>query len=163
MDRPRTEIRLETAALALSLSGRLEQLAGTGERSISSHEDGSCAVRLYEFPRQPEQVQDILDAVAAWLDEVGHPEVFVEFRWHLQQSQGGATRATQPVLYWKCEDGPAEAGPRGSPEDVGPAWLQTHGARGSVTQEPVNGGEWIRRIDALSLAHAKGYTVSIDG
>ena len=148
-------------ALALSLSARLDQIPAAGERGIAT--DGqSYDVNLHEFPRQPEQARDILDAIAEWLDEVGHPEVTVEFRWHLARSRMGQTRAAQPVLYWKSEDGPPDGGPAGSPHDVGPAYLQIQDARGNVTQEPINGGEWIRRIDALMLARANGYTVSLD-
>jgi hypothetical protein len=69
---PRTTIRLGTSALALSLDGRINQMKGLGERGISFSSD-SCDVVLQEFPRRPDQVKDVLDAVAEWLDEVGHP------------------------------------------------------------------------------------------
>jgi hypothetical protein len=117
---------------------------------------------LDEFPRRPEQAQEILDVVAAWLDESGHPEVTVQFNWHLKKSRKGQSRAAKPVLYWKMEDGPEDAGPEGSPHDVGPAWLQTQAAAGDVTQEPVNDGEWISRSQALNLASANGYTLNLD-
>jgi hypothetical protein len=45
---------------------------------------------------------------------------------------------------------------------MGPAWLKTQDARGHDTEEPCNNGEWISRMNALSLANAHGYTVSID-
>ena len=130
-----------------------------GERGLNRE---PYSVELSEYPRRPDQAQEILDLVAAWLDETGHPEVTVEFHWHLKKSRKGQSRAVRPILYWKMEDGPEDAGPNGSPEDVGPAWLQTQNSAGDMEQEPVNNGEWIQRIDALSLAHAKGYTVSID-
>jgi hypothetical protein len=161
VDQPRTRVRVNTMALAISLYARLDQIPGTGHRGLSVH-DGHYDVCFYEFPRRSEQTQAVLDAVGAWLDEVGHPDVTVEFRWNLTQSLKGKTRAEQPVLHWKYEDGPEDAGPDGSPDDVGPAWLQTQDSRGNVTSEPINDGQWIRRMEALMLAHANGYTVSLD-
>lgn len=46
------------------------------------------------------------------------------------------------------EDGPDDAGLNGSPDDVGPAWLQTQNAAREIVQEPVNNGEWISRMEA---------------
>ncbi len=158
----RTVIRLDSMALAMSLSARLNQIPGTGQRGVGSLGEGLYEVVLDEFPRRSEQVTGILDAVGAWLDEVGHQEVTVEFRWHLKRSGSGTTRAQQPVLYWKQEDGPADAGSDGSLDDVGPAWLQTQDARGTLTSEPINDGEWISRIDVLMIARANGYTVRLD-
>jgi hypothetical protein len=164
MSQPRTTIRLDTMALAESLEIRLDQIRGTGERGITFGGGEACEVTLSEYPRRPEQAEEILNAVAAWLDEVDHPEVTVEFRWHLKRSPKGQSRAAQPVLYWKLEEGHTDAGFTGHrhPHDLGPAWLETEDARGNVTHEPINEGEWIRRADAFDLARVNGYTLSVD-
>jgi hypothetical protein len=153
---------MDSMALATSLEARLDQIPGTGQRGIRVEQGQSYDVTLDEYPRRPEQAEQILDTVAAWLDEVGHPEVSVEFHWHLKQSRKGESRAAQAVLYWKLEEGHADAGPDGHPHDVGPAWLETQDDRGNTTHEPINNGEWISRLDALMLARANGYTVSLD-
>jgi hypothetical protein len=108
-------IEVETVELALSLQSRLEQLIpNLGERGVTVRRDAPCGMTLGEFPRRANQVQSVLDGVAAWLDEVGHPEVTVQFHWRVSHSPEGRSRAMQPVLYWKYEDGPADAGPHAS-------------------------------------------------
>jgi hypothetical protein len=160
----RTLIRLDSLALAMSLDSRLEQtLSGVGERGLNVNPGGPCEIVFAECPRRPDQAGEILDVVSAWLDETGQPGATVEFRWQLHRSKTGQTRAQQPVLYWKCEDGPEDAGPNGFRDDMGPAWLQTQDAHGNVTSEPINDGEWISRTQASSEAANKGWTLSLDG
>jgi hypothetical protein len=158
----RTVIRLPSRTLAYSLFLRLSQIRGVGERGYGLRADALGEVTLGEFPRRPEQVKDVLDVVAAWLDEVGHPEVTVEFHWQIRQSENGQSRAERPVLYWKFEEGPEDALPNGSPDDMGPAWLQSRDAYGNPVSEPVADGEWISRAQAYSLAGTSGYTLSVD-
>lgn len=68
----------------MSLFKRLNaQIPGMGHRGLNRD---PYAVQLYEYPRRPDQAHEILDAVAAWLDEIGYPEVTVEFHWHLKKS-----------------------------------------------------------------------------
>ena len=79
MDERRTVIPVESMALASSLLGRLEEIRGTGGRGLSVDFDQSeFAVVLNEYPRRPEDAKKVLNVVAAWLDEIGHPEVTVE-------------------------------------------------------------------------------------
>jgi hypothetical protein len=162
VDQDRTVIRLPSWTLAYSLFLRLSEIRGVGERGYGQHADALGEVTLGEFPRRPEQVKDVLDVVAAWLDEIGHTEVTVEFHWQVRQSAKGKTRASRPVLCWKYEDGPEDAPPNGSPDDMGPAWLQTQDAYGNVMSEPVADGEWISRQKAYSLAADMDYTLSVD-
>ena len=56
-------------------------------------------------------------------------------------------------LVWKFEDGPEES-QGDDPNDVGPAWIDYPDG----SEEKVNGGEWITRQEAMSLAAEKGYT-----
>jgi hypothetical protein len=155
-------IQLPSRALAYSLFLRLSQIRGVGERGYGQHADGLGDVSLGEYPRRPEQVKSVLDVVAAWLDEVDHPEVTVEFHWRVRQSESGQSRAEHPVLCWKFEEGREDAPPSGSPDDMGPAWLQTRDAHGNAMSEPVADGEWISRAQAYSLAGTMGYTLSAD-
>jgi hypothetical protein len=67
------------------------------------------------------------------------------------------------VLVWKLEDGPAHtAGSSGSPDDVGPAWIETYSSDGTVTSERVANGEWITRREAHRLAAEGEFEVLID-
>ena len=133
-----------------------------GERGVRFMGDYS-EVTLSEYPREPAEVERVLDVVAAWLDEVGHPEITVEFRWPLRRSPPGTSRARRPVVCWKHEDGPDDALDSGSPQDVGPAWLLTYDSYGNETRVPVADGEWVTRAEVLALAAGKGYTLSLDG
>jgi hypothetical protein len=76
VDERRTVIPVESKALASSLLGRLEEIRGMGVRGLSVDLDHSeFEVVLNGYPRRPEDAKKVLDVVAAWLDEIGHPEV----------------------------------------------------------------------------------------
>lgn len=149
-------------ALAISLSGRLEEIRGMGGRGLEVDVDQSeFEVVLDEYPRRPEDAKKVLDVVAAWLDEIGHPEVMVEFRWPVRRSPRGTSRAKRTVIYWKREVIAADPSDRGRLNDAGPAWFQTHDEHGNVTSEPVAGGDWITRNEAIGFS-LRGYTLSLD-
>jgi hypothetical protein len=57
---------------------------------------------------------------------------------------------------------PADAPQKGSPDDVGPAWINTYAKDGSVTSEKVAGGDWITRVEAHRLAYTDGFELMID-
>ena len=155
-------IPVESMALASSLLGRLEEIRGTGGRGLSVDFDQSeFAVVLNEYPRRPEDAKKVLDVVAAWLDEIGHPEVTVEFRWPVRRSPTGTSRARRTVIYWKREVLSADPSDAGRLDDAGPAWFQTQDEHGSVTSEPVADGDWITRNEAIGYS-LRGYTLSID-
>lgn len=138
MDERRTVIPVESKALASSLLGRLDEIRGMGGRGLSVDLDQSeFEVVLNEYPRRPEDAKKLLDVVAAWLDEIGHPEVTVEFRWPVRRSPTGTSRAKRTVIYWKREVISPDTSDEGRLNDAGPAWLQTHDERGNVTSEPV--------------------------
>ena len=162
MDERRTVIPVESMALASSLLGRLEEIRGTGGRGLSVDFDQSeFAVVLNEYPRRPEDAKKVLDVVAAWLDEIGHPEVTVEFRWPVRRSPTGTSRARRTVIYWKREVLSADPSDEGRLNDAGPAWFQTQDEHGNVTSEPVADGDWITRNEAIGYS-LRGYTLSID-
>ena len=156
-------IPVESMALAQSLVGRLEEIRGTGQRGLSVDFDQSeFAVVLNEYPRRPEDAKKVLDVVAAWLDEIGHPEVTVEFRWPVRRSPTGTSRAKRTVIYWKREVISADPSDEGRLNDAGPAWLQTQDEHGNVTSEPVADGDWITRNEAIGYSGRWGYTLSLD-
>jgi hypothetical protein len=66
------------------------------------------------------------------------------------------------VLMWKLEDGPEGALEQGSPDDVGPAWIETYATDGTVTSEKVPSGDWITRSEAHRLAEANRFELMID-
>lgn len=70
-------------------------------------------------------------------------------------------RPVRETLYWKFEDGPEDAPEEGSPDDVGPAWLDTFEGD-THTQEPISDGAWITRAEATRLASANGWELNID-
>src|SRR5438105_4365006 len=72
------------------------------------------------------------------------------------------THSTKRVLMWKLEDGPEDTPEQGSPDDVGPAWIETYATDGSVTSEKVARGDWITRSEAHRLAEAAGFELMID-
>ena len=163
MDERWTVIPVESLALAQSLVGRLEEIRGTGQRGLSVDFDQSeFAVVLSEYPRRPEDAKKVLDVVAAWLDEIGHPEVTVEFRWPVRRSPTGTSRAKRTVIYWKREVISADPSREGRLDDAGPAWLQTQDEHGIVTSEPVADGDWITRNEAIGYSGSYGYTLSLD-
>ena len=162
MDERRTVIPVESMALASSLLGRLEEIRGTGARGLSVDFDQSeFAVVLDEYPRRPEDAKKVLDVVAAWLDEIGHPEVTVEFRWPVRRSPTGTSRARRTVIYWKREVISADPSDAGRLDDAGPAWFQTQDEHGNVMSEPVADGDWITRNEAIGYS-LRGCTLSID-
>jgi len=63
---------------------------------------------------------------------------------------------------WKLEDGPEDTPEQGSPDDVGPAWIDTYATDGGVTTEKVARGDWITRSEAHRLAEADGFELMID-
>lgn len=63
---------------------------------------------------------------------------------------------------WKLEDGPEDAPDEGSPEDVGPAWIDTYENDTHVSEEKVANGEWISRAEAKRLAADNGYEFEAD-
>ena len=69
---------------------------------------------------------------------------------------------SRTVIYWKCEEPSADPSEDGRLDDAGPAWLRSHDEYGHVTSEPVAGGDWITRSDALALSAGMGYTLSLD-
>lgn len=163
VDKRRTVIPVESIDLASSLVHRLEEIRGTGARGLSVDFDQSeFAVVLDEYPRRPEDTKKVLDVVAAWLDEIGHPEVTVEFRWPVRRSPAGTSRAKRTVIYWKCEVSSADPSREGRLDDAGPAWLQTHDEHGNVMSEPVAEGNWITRNEAIGYSLRMGYTLSLD-
>ncbi len=163
MDERWTVIAVETLALAGSLLSRLEEIRGTGQRGLSVDRDRSeFAVVLDEYPRRPEDAKKVLDVVAAWLDEIGHPEVTVEFRWPVRRSPAGTSRASRTVIYWKREVISADPSDEGRLQDAGPAWLQIHDEHGNVTSEPVADGDWITRNETIGHSLRMGYTLSLD-
>ena len=66
------------------------------------------------------------------------------------------------TLYWKLEDGPEDAPEEGSPDDVGPAWLDTYDGDQHIGEEKLNGGDWITRAEAHRLAAENGWELSLD-
>ena len=163
MDERRTVIPVESMALAGSLLGRLEEIRGMGGRGLSVDRDKSeFAVVLDGYPRQPGDTKKVLDVVAAWLDEIGHPEVTVEFRWPVRRSPTGTSRAKRTVIYWKREVISADPSDDGRLNDAGPAWLQTQDEHGDVTSEPVADGDWMTRSEAIGHSLRWGCTLSLD-
>ncbi len=63
---------------------------------------------------------------------------------------------------WKFEDGPEDAPEEGSPDDVGPAWLDTYDGDNEVVSEKLNEGEWMTRAEAQRLAAANEYELLLD-
>jgi hypothetical protein len=121
------------------------------------------AVELVEFPNKPADLDRVIAAVRSWLPEVGLPTVTVESRWTVRGANGGDAATTKrTVLTWKFEDGPPDAREEGSPEDMGPAWLDTEGSDGPIS-ERVADGAWITRAEARRLAEERGYELSEDG
>ena len=156
-------IPVESKALASSLLGRLEEIRGMGGRGLSVDLDQSeFEVVLNDYPRRPEDAKKVLDVVAAWLDEIGHPEVTVEFRWPVRRSPTGTSRAKRTVIYWKREVISPDPPDEGRLNDAGPAWLETHDEHGNVTSEPVADGDWITRNEAIGHSLRWGYTLSLD-
>ena len=134
-----------------------------GARGLSVDFDQSeFGVVLDEYPRRPEDARKVLDVVAAWLDEIGHPEVTVEFRWPVRRSPAGTSRAKRTVIYWKREVISSDPSDERGLNDAGPAWLQTHDEHGNVTSEPVADGDWITRNEAIGYSGRWGYTLSLD-
>jgi len=80
----------------------------------------------------------------------------------VRRSPRGTIRARRTVIYWKCEEPSADPSEDGRLDDAGPAWLRSHDEYGHVTSEPVAGGDWITRSDALALSAGMGYTLSLD-
>ncbi len=70
--------------------------------------------------------------------------------------------ARRRVLTWKFEDGPEDAPGEGSPDDIGPAWIDTFDDDEHVSEEKVNGGEWISRSEAQRIASTRGCEFSAD-
>jgi hypothetical protein len=66
------------------------------------------------------------------------------------------------VLMWKLEDGHEDAPEQGSPNDVGPAWIETYTTDGSVSSEKVAAGDWITRSEAHRLAETNRFELMID-
>ena len=66
------------------------------------------------------------------------------------------------ILTWKLEDGPEDAPDEGSPDDVGPAWIDTMEGDRHVAEEKVRDGEWVTRAEAQRIAAANGYEFSAD-
>jgi hypothetical protein len=67
------------------------------------------------------------------------------------------------ILAWVFEDGPDNAGPHGSPHDIGPAWLDTFVGERHVVAERLNSGRWFTRVEAQQLANENGWLFSADG
>jgi hypothetical protein len=63
---------------------------------------------------------------------------------------------------WKFEDGPEDAPEEGSPNDVGPAWIDTYDGDKHVSDEKIRGGEWITRAEAQRIAAENGYEFTAD-
>ena len=163
MDARRTVIPVETVELAGSLLSRLEEIRGTGQRGLNvDGEVDRFEVVLDQYPRRPEDAKKVLDVVGAWLDEIGHPGVTVEFRWPVRRSPAGTSRAARPVIYWKREVTSADPSAEGRLDDAGPAWLQSHDEHGNVTSEPLAEGDWITRNEAIGHSLRMGYTLSLD-
>ncbi len=135
-----------------------------GEKGTSVDlEESYFAVELVEFPNKPAELDRLIAAVRSWLPEAGLPAVTVESRWTVRRARGGeGVNTKRPVLTWKFEDGPPDAGEEDSPEDVGPAWLDTEGPDGNIS-ERIAGGAWITRAEARRLAEERGYELSEDG
>ena len=70
--------------------------------------------------------------------------------------------AERRILTWKYEDGPEDAPLEGSPDDVGPAWIDTMDGEKLVSSEKANDGEWLTRAEAQQLAERNGYVFSAD-
>ena len=66
------------------------------------------------------------------------------------------------MLTWKFEDGPEDAPGEGSPDDVGPAWVDTFEGQDLVSSDKIADGEWITRADAERIASENGYEFSAD-
>jgi hypothetical protein len=63
---------------------------------------------------------------------------------------------------WKYDDGPEDAPEEGSPDDVGPAWIDTYEEDERISSEQVAQGEWVTRAEAQRLASESGYELAID-
>ena len=63
---------------------------------------------------------------------------------------------------WKYEDGPEDAPEEGSPDDVGPAWIDTYEEDERISSEQVAKGDWMTRAEAQRLASEGGYELAID-
>jgi hypothetical protein len=62
-------------------------------------------------------------------------------------------------LHWTFQQGPEDTDYDEDPDDIGPARI----CRSDGTEEPVNGGGWITRAEALRLATQFGYELDEDG
>jgi hypothetical protein len=66
------------------------------------------------------------------------------------------------VLVWKFEEGPEDAPDEGSPDDAGPAWIDTYEGDEHISGEKVLDGQWITRGEAERMAHENGYEFAAD-
>jgi hypothetical protein len=159
---PKLVVVLPTRELAFSLFQQLS--AFPGEKSIAVDiERGYFAVQLVDFPQKPADLDRVIAEIRSWLAETKLARVTVESRWQVNNpSRRGVRSAVRRVLSWKFEDGPADAGPGGSPVDAGPAWLITTDSEGEEVAEPIAGGEWITRAEGRRLAAERGYDLDED-
>jgi hypothetical protein len=157
---PRITIVVPTSELSLSLYAAFKDIPG--EKGFGRDGD-RFHVTLSEFPKTTADLERVLEIVRAWLAEVAIDSVTVESRWEVRRArrkaQGGETE--RRVLTWKLEESPEDA-PDESPEDVGPAWLDTFRGEEVVDSEQIGNGEWITRAEARRLAEEHGYDLSED-
>jgi hypothetical protein len=160
LDDPKLRIVVPTRDLMLSLYRRLSRFPGEKGMAIDLNR-AYFAVEVVDFPRQPTDLERVLEIVRSWLDEVGVVDaITVESRWQVRTTR--SREKERQIVSWKFEEGPEDATEEGSPEDAGPAWIDTFRGDAIVDTEPVADGAWITRAEARRLAAERGYELNKD-
>jgi hypothetical protein len=162
VNEPKIVIVVPTQELAASLLIHgLRDLPGQKGMAVDL-DQGYFDAHLDEFPRTPSDLDRVIAAVQSWLAETELPAITIESRWRVEPPRKPqAPEKLRRVLTWKLEDGPADAPKSGSPDDVGPAWLDTPGPDGTTSEE-VADGKSITRAEARQLAEEEGNELSDD-
>jgi hypothetical protein len=158
-DEPRLTVVVPTMDLMVSLARHVRSRfkGGTGFQGV---EDGSRWIfRHYDVPKSAEQEAAVRAAIDDWAKAVGAPDIEVSVQLPTPIDPRSVTAG---VLTWKVEDGPEDAPPEGSPNDVGPAWVTLYAGDEELSTEQVNDGDWLTRADAERVAAEHGYMFAPD-